>query len=91
VLRFLEPSTRRGISASALQTLIKASSGGWHMDDSVHVGVVVPYAIFAERRQRRQRIATELKQNDRPTTTPDDAQHPDPVDPNAQPKRTEVR
>jgi hypothetical protein len=61
------------------------------MDDSVHVGVVVPYAIFSERRQRRQRIATELKQDDRPATTPDDAQHPDPLDPNAQPKRTEVR
>jgi hypothetical protein len=61
------------------------------MDDSVHVGVVVPYAIFVERRQR---IATELKQNDRPApgaTSPDDAQHPDPVDPNAEPKRTEVR
>jgi hypothetical protein len=60
------------------------------MDDSVHAGVVVPYAIFVERRQRRQRIATELKQNDRPAA-PDDAQHPDPVDPNAEPKRTEVR
>ena len=61
------------------------------MEDSVHVGVVVPYAIFVERRQRRQRIATELKHNDRPATTPDDAQHPDPVGPNAEPKRTEVR
>jgi hypothetical protein len=60
------------------------------MDDSVHVGVVVPYAVFVERRQRRQRIASELKQDDRPVT-PDDAQHPDPVDPNAEPKRTEVR
>jgi hypothetical protein len=61
------------------------------MDDSKQAGVVVPYAIFDERRQRRQRVATELKQSDRPATTPDDAQHPDPVDPNAQPKRTEVR
>jgi hypothetical protein len=61
------------------------------MDDSVLSGVVVPHAIFVERRQRRQRIASELKQDERPATTPDDAQHPDPVDPNAEPKRTEVR
>jgi hypothetical protein len=61
------------------------------MDDSMHVGVVVPYAIFVERRQRRLRIATELREHDSPATTPDDAHHPDPVDPNAEPKRTEVR
>jgi hypothetical protein len=73
-----------------LQLFIEVSVG-WHMDDSVRIGVVVPYAIFLERRQLRQRIASELKRDDHPATTPDDAQHPDPVDPNAEPKRTEVR
>ena len=65
--------------------------GAWLMADSPHVGVVVPYATFLERRQRRERIAIELKQGDRPMDTPDGVAQPDPVDPDTAPRLTEVR